>query len=89
MAKNKLIYIPQREELPTAIAIYGITDKHTGKKPQIIKFNDVPDLYKGLQKYLPKKAIPTYEWVLKKIISEGYLQLMKLERSKGKYQYAL
>lgn len=37
MPKNKIKYIPQGEELPTAIAIYGIADKHS-KKPVISFF---------------------------------------------------
>lgn len=85
--KNAIKYIPQREEMETAIAIYGITDRQTGKKPEIIKFKNAPDLYKGLGKYLQKGAMPTYEEVLEKIKADHYVKILKLDQGGKKFTY--
>lgn len=73
------------ENSKTAIAIVGITDKHTGKKPAVIECWSVPDLYEKLRHYL-RGRIPPYDMVLGWVQAHGYVQLIK-EDINGQIRY--
>ncbi len=65
------------ENEKTAIAIVGIDDKHTGKKPAVIECWSVPDLYEKLRNYLPRGGMPPYDTVLSWVKEHGFVQLIK------------
>jgi hypothetical protein len=65
------------ENKKCAIAIVGIKDKHTGRKPELIECFSVPDLYEKLRNYLPRGGIPPYDMVLSWVKEHGFVQLIK------------
>lgn len=60
------------------IAIVGIDDKHTGRKPELIECFSVPDMYAKLRFMLPRNGMPPYNYVMGCVRdNNGYFQLIK------------
>jgi len=78
MAKKKF-----PKGIKTGIVIRGITDRHTGKKPKVIECKSAYELHDKLKQYLPKNAMPSYDWCLNIVKDNGYVQLIKKEFGKG------
>jgi len=66
------------ENQKCAIAIVGIKDKHTGRKPELIECFSVPDMYSKLRFVLPRGGMPPYDYVMRNVRdNNGFFQLIK------------
>lgn len=76
------------KSIKTGIAISGIDDRHKNKKPEVIECKSASELHEKLKNYLPKQAMPSYEWCLEIVKKNGYVKLLKTPSAKG-FKYSL